>query len=41
MGAGKSRHTVAAFRVDDIEDVVGSPRERGPDGNILAVESVA
>jgi catechol 2,3-dioxygenase-like lactoylglutathione lyase family enzyme len=71
VGAGKSRHTVAGFRVDDVDAVVASLRERGvefedydlpdlktedgvaavgdvraawcrdPDGNLLAVESVA
>jgi catechol 2,3-dioxygenase-like lactoylglutathione lyase family enzyme len=29
VGAGKSRHTVAGFRVDDIEAVVGGLRARG------------
>jgi catechol 2,3-dioxygenase-like lactoylglutathione lyase family enzyme len=29
VGAGQSRHTVAAFRVDDIEAVVAAGRERG------------
>src|SRR5215210_4066120 len=29
VGAGKSRHTVAGFRVDDIDAVVGGLRERG------------
>jgi predicted enzyme related to lactoylglutathione lyase len=29
VGAGKSRHTVAAFRVDDIDAAVASLRERG------------
>jgi catechol 2,3-dioxygenase-like lactoylglutathione lyase family enzyme len=29
VGAGKSRHTVAGFRVDDIEAVVSGLRERG------------
>jgi catechol 2,3-dioxygenase-like lactoylglutathione lyase family enzyme len=29
VGAGQSRHTVAGFRVDDIEAVVSSLRERG------------
>ncbi len=29
MGAGKSRHTVAAFRVDNIDLAVASLRERG------------
>jgi catechol 2,3-dioxygenase-like lactoylglutathione lyase family enzyme len=29
VGAGKSRHTVAAFRVDDIDLAVASLRERG------------
>jgi len=71
VGAGKSRHTVAGFRVDDIDATVGTLRERGvefedydlpelkteagvaavgdvraawcrdPDGNLLAIESVA
>jgi catechol 2,3-dioxygenase-like lactoylglutathione lyase family enzyme len=71
VGAGKSRHTVAGFRVEDVDAVVSTLRERGvefeeydlpdlktdagiasvgdvraawcrdPDGNILAVESVA
>lgn len=29
VGAGKSRHTVAGFRVDDIDEAVRSLRERG------------
>jgi len=29
VGAGKSRHTVAGFRVDDIEAVASALRERG------------
>ena len=29
VGAGQSRHTVAGFRVDDIETVVTALRERG------------
>jgi catechol 2,3-dioxygenase-like lactoylglutathione lyase family enzyme len=29
VGAGKSRHTVAAFRVDDIDAVTSALRERG------------
>ncbi|MGH2995068.1 MAG: VOC family protein [Gaiellaceae bacterium] len=29
VGAGKSRHTVAGFRVDDIEAVVAGLREKG------------
>ena len=29
VGAGKSRHTVAGFRVDDIEAVVTGLRDRG------------
>jgi catechol 2,3-dioxygenase-like lactoylglutathione lyase family enzyme len=29
VGAGKSRHTVAGFRVDDIDAVVAGLRERG------------
>ena len=29
VGAGQSRHTVAGFRVDDIDDAVRSLRERG------------
>ncbi|HSE81329.1 MAG TPA: VOC family protein [Gaiellaceae bacterium] len=29
VGAGQSRHTVAGFRVDDIDAVVSSLRERG------------
>jgi catechol 2,3-dioxygenase-like lactoylglutathione lyase family enzyme len=71
VGAGKSRHTVAGFRVDDVDATVATLRERGvefedydlpelkteggvaavgdvraawcrdPDGNLLAVESVA
>lgn len=70
-GAGQSRHTVAGFRVDDVDAVVPALRERGvvfedydlpglkteggiaevggvraawckdPDGNILAIETVA
>ena len=70
-GAGESRHTVAGFRVDDIQTVVSALSERGvsfeeydlpdlkteggiaavgdvraawckdPDGNIIAIESVA
>lgn len=71
VGAGQSRHTVAGFRVDDVDTVVATLRERGvkfeeydlpdlktengivqlgdvraawckdPDGNIIAIESVA
>ena len=71
VGAGKSRHTVAGFRVDDVDAAVSTLRERGvefedydlpelkteagvaavgdvraawcrdPDGNLLAIESVA
>jgi catechol 2,3-dioxygenase-like lactoylglutathione lyase family enzyme len=71
VGAGKARHTVAGFRVDDIETAVADLRSRGvvfeeydlpalktengiasvgdvraawckdPDGNIVAIESVA
>ena len=71
VGAGKSRHTVAGFRVDDVDAAVAALRERGvefeeydlpdlkteggvaaigdvraawcrdPDGNLLAIESVA
>jgi len=71
VGAGKSRHTVAGFRVDDVDATVTTLRERGvefedydlpelktdggvaevgdvraawcrdPDGNLLAIESVA
>ncbi|MGH3036668.1 MAG: VOC family protein [Gaiellaceae bacterium] len=71
VGAGKSRHTVAGFRVEDVDATVAALRERGvefeeydlpeikteggvaavgdvraawcrdPDGNILAIESVA
>ena len=71
VGAGKSRHTVAGFRVDDVDATVATLRERGvefedynlpelkteggvaavgdvraawcrdPDGNLLAIESVA
>jgi predicted enzyme related to lactoylglutathione lyase len=71
VGAGQSRHTVAGFRVQDIDEVVAALRERGvafeeydlpnlktengiasvgdvraawcrdPDGNILAIESIA
>ena len=71
VGAGKSRHTVADFRVDDVDATVATLRERGvefedynlpelkteggvaavgdvraawcrdPDGNLLAIESVA
>ncbi|MGH3021569.1 MAG: VOC family protein [Gaiellaceae bacterium] len=71
VGAGKSRHTVAGFRVDDVHAAVTTLRERGvefedydlpelkteggvaqvgdvraawcrdPDGNLLAIESVA
>lgn len=71
VGAGKSRHTVAGFRVDDVDAAVTTLRERGvefedydlpelkteggvaevgdvraawcrdPDGNLLAIESVA
>jgi catechol 2,3-dioxygenase-like lactoylglutathione lyase family enzyme len=71
VGAGKSRHTVAGFRVDDVDATVAALRERGvefeeydlpeikteggvaavgdvraawcrdPDGNLLAIESVA
>jgi predicted enzyme related to lactoylglutathione lyase len=29
VGAGKSRHTVAGFRVDDLDETVSSLRERG------------
>jgi catechol 2,3-dioxygenase-like lactoylglutathione lyase family enzyme len=29
VGAGKSRHTVAGFRVDDLDSVVASVRARG------------
>ena len=29
VGAGKSRHTVAGFRVDDVDATVGTLRERG------------
>ena len=29
VGAGQSRHTVAGFRVDDLDGVVGTLRERG------------
>jgi predicted enzyme related to lactoylglutathione lyase len=29
VGAGKSRHTVAGFRVDDIDETVSRLRERG------------
>ena len=29
VGAGQSRHTVAGFRVDDLETVVAALRERG------------
>jgi predicted enzyme related to lactoylglutathione lyase len=29
VGAGQSRHTVAGFRVDDIDETVRSLRERG------------
>jgi predicted enzyme related to lactoylglutathione lyase len=29
VGAGKSRHTVAGFRVDDIDEAVSTLRERG------------
>ena len=29
VGAGKSRHTIAGFRVDDLDEVVGRLRERG------------
>jgi predicted enzyme related to lactoylglutathione lyase len=29
VGAGQSRHTVAGFRVDDIDQVVAGLRERG------------
>jgi catechol 2,3-dioxygenase-like lactoylglutathione lyase family enzyme len=29
VGAGKSRHTVAGFRVDDVDAVVAALRERG------------
>lgn len=29
VGAGKSRHTVAGFRVDDVEAVVAGLREKG------------
>jgi catechol 2,3-dioxygenase-like lactoylglutathione lyase family enzyme len=31
VGAGKSRHTVAGFRVDDIEAAVAGLREKGVD----------
>jgi predicted enzyme related to lactoylglutathione lyase len=71
VGAGQSRHTVAGFRVKDIDAVVATLRERGvafeeydlpnlktengiaavgdvraawcrdPDGNIIAIETVA
>ena len=71
VGAGKSRHTVAGFRVDDVDEAVARLREQGvefeeydlpqmkteggiaavgdvraawcrdPDGNLLAIESVA
>lgn len=71
VGAGKSRHTIAGFRVEDLDAVVARLRERGvefeeydlpqmkteggiaavgdvraawcrdPDGNLLAIESVA
>ncbi len=71
VGAGKSRHTVAGFRVDDVDATVAVLRERDvefedydlpeikteggvaavgvvraawcrdPDGNLLAIESVA
>ena len=71
VGAGKSRHTVAGFRVDDVDATVATLRERGvefedynlpelkteggvaavgdvratwcrdPDGDLLAIESVA
>lgn len=71
VGAGQSRHTVAGFRVGDLDAVVSGLRERGvvfeeydlpelkteggivqigdvraswckdPDGNIIAIESVA
>ncbi|MGH3024290.1 MAG: VOC family protein [Gaiellaceae bacterium] len=71
VGAGKSRHTIAGFRVDDLDTVVARLREQGvefeeydlpqmkteggiaavgdvraawcrdPDGNLLAIESVA
>jgi catechol 2,3-dioxygenase-like lactoylglutathione lyase family enzyme len=71
VGAGKSRHTVAGFRVDDVDATVATLRKRGvefedydlpelktdggvaevgdvraawcrdPDGNLLAIESVA
>lgn len=71
VGAGKSRHTIAGFQVDDLDAVVAGLRERGvdfeeydlpqmkteggiaavgdvrvawcrdPDGNLLAIESVA
>jgi catechol 2,3-dioxygenase-like lactoylglutathione lyase family enzyme len=71
IGAGKSRHTVAGFRVDDVDATVATLHERGvefedydlpelktdggvadvgdvraawcrdPDGNLLAIESVA
>ena len=29
VGAGKSRHTVAGFRVDDVDEAVSTLRERG------------
>jgi predicted enzyme related to lactoylglutathione lyase len=29
VGAGQARHTVAGFRVEDIEEAVGTLRERG------------
>jgi len=29
VGAGKSRHTVAGFRVDDVDATVGTLRDRG------------
>jgi catechol 2,3-dioxygenase-like lactoylglutathione lyase family enzyme len=71
VGAGKSRHTIAGFRVDDVDAVVAGLREQGvefeeydlpqmkteggvaavgdvraawcrdPDGNLLAIETVA
>jgi catechol 2,3-dioxygenase-like lactoylglutathione lyase family enzyme len=71
VGAGKSRHTVAGFRVDDVDATVAALRSRDvefedydlpelktdggvaevgdvraawcrdPDGNLLAIESVA
>ena len=52
VGAGQSRHTVAGFRVDDIDEAVSTLRERGvgfeeydlpdlkTDGGIAAVGDV-